>query len=136
MNHPGEILPLARLAQPHVAVITAVERAHVGNLGGIEAIADEKASILRGLLPGGVAVLPADNPLIARLRDAAGDARIMTFGAARAADVPRPLPSPACSKSAASASSGYRTPPRPASPWSLNSALRRNGCRRRDATWR
>ena len=87
MNHPGEILPLARLAQPHVAVITAVERAHVGNLGGIEAIADEKASILRGLLPGGVAVLPADNPLIARLRDAAGDARIMTFGAARAADV-------------------------------------------------
>ena len=61
---PGEIEPLARLARPHVALITTVERAHVGHLGGIEAIADEKAAILRGLEPGGVAVLPADSPLL------------------------------------------------------------------------
>ena len=53
MNHAGEIAPLARLARPHVAVITAVETAHVGHLGSIEAIADEKASILAGLEPGG-----------------------------------------------------------------------------------
>ncbi|HEY1936030.1 MAG TPA: UDP-N-acetylmuramoyl-tripeptide--D-alanyl-D-alanine ligase [Acetobacteraceae bacterium] len=80
MNHPGEIAPLARLARPHVAVITAVEKAHIGYLGSIEAIADEKASILRGLEPGGVAVLPADTPLLPRLRATAGDARIVTFG--------------------------------------------------------
>ena len=49
MNHAGEIAPLARLARPHVAVITTVEKAHVGHLGSIEAIADEKAAILRGL---------------------------------------------------------------------------------------
>ena len=60
MNHPGEIAPLARLARPHVAIITAVEKAHVGFLGSIEAIADEKASILPALEPGGVAVLPAE----------------------------------------------------------------------------
>ena len=60
MNHAGEIAPLARLARPHVAVITAIEKAHIGYLGSIEAIADEKAAILRGLEPGGVAVLPAD----------------------------------------------------------------------------
>ena len=87
MNHAGEIAPLARLARPHVAVITAIEKAHIGFLGSIEAIADEKAAICARLEPGGVAVLPADTPLLPRLRAAAGEARIVTFGEARAADV-------------------------------------------------
>src|ERR1700760_3244583 len=54
MNHAGEIAPLARLARPHVVAITAVEKAHIGFLGSIEAIADEKAEILRPLGPEGV----------------------------------------------------------------------------------
>lgn len=87
MNHPGEIAPLARLARPHVSVITAVEKAHIGYLGSIEAIADEKAAILRPIESGGVAVLPADTKLLPRLRAAAGQARVVTFGAAPAADV-------------------------------------------------
>jgi UDP-N-acetylmuramoyl-tripeptide--D-alanyl-D-alanine ligase len=87
MNHPGEIAPLARLARPLVAVITSVEKAHIGFLGAIEAIADEKAAIVQGLEPGGVAVLPADTPLLSRLRAAAGETRIATFGAAPTADV-------------------------------------------------
>jgi UDP-N-acetylmuramoyl-tripeptide--D-alanyl-D-alanine ligase len=87
MNHPGEIAPLARLARPHVAVITTVEKAHIGFLGSIEAIADEKAAILSGLEPGGVAVLPADSPQFPRLRAASVDARIVTFGATSSANV-------------------------------------------------
>jgi UDP-N-acetylmuramoyl-tripeptide--D-alanyl-D-alanine ligase len=87
MNHPGEIAPLARLARPHVVVITTVEKAHIGFLGSIEAIADEKAAILQGLEPGGVAVLPADTPLLLRLRAAAGTADVVTFGAAPDANV-------------------------------------------------
>ena len=55
MNHAGEIAPLARLARPHVAVVTTVEQAHIGHLGSLEAIADEKASICDGLEPGGIA---------------------------------------------------------------------------------
>jgi UDP-N-acetylmuramoyl-tripeptide--D-alanyl-D-alanine ligase len=89
MNHAGEIAPLARLARPHVAVITAIEKAHIGFLGSIEAIADEKASIMAGLEQGGVAVLPVDTPLFPRLRavaDAAG-ARVVGFGAGVVADV-------------------------------------------------
>ena len=88
MNHAGEIAPLARLACPHVAVITAIEKAHIGFLGSIEAIADEKASIFRGLEADGVAVLPADSPLLSRLRATVpSGARIVCFGADAAADV-------------------------------------------------
>jgi UDP-N-acetylmuramoyl-tripeptide--D-alanyl-D-alanine ligase len=87
MNHAGEIAPLARLAQPNVAVITAVEKAHIGYLGSIEAIADEKAAIMQGLVSGGTAVLPADSPLISRLRNAVPHgARIHCFGETESAD--------------------------------------------------
>ncbi len=87
MNHPGEIAPLARLARPHVAVITTIETAHIGFLGSIEAIADEKAAILRGLEPDGIAVLPADSPHLLRLQTAAGQSSVITFGTTQSADV-------------------------------------------------
>jgi UDP-N-acetylmuramoyl-tripeptide--D-alanyl-D-alanine ligase len=61
MNNPGEIAPLAALAAPDVAVITSIEAAHIGHLGSMQAIADEKAAILSGILAGGTAVLPADS---------------------------------------------------------------------------
>ena len=86
MNHPGEIAPLARLARPHVALITTIEKAHVGHMGGVEAIAAEKAEILSGLEAGGTALLPADSPLLPRLLAAARSNRagIRLFG--RSAD--------------------------------------------------
>ncbi len=86
MNHAGEIAPLAQLARPDVALVTAVERAHVGYLGSIEAIADEKISIVSGLSRGGIAVLPADSQMLARMRARAGDPRVILFGAAADAD--------------------------------------------------
>jgi UDP-N-acetylmuramoyl-tripeptide--D-alanyl-D-alanine ligase len=82
MNHAGEIAPLARLAQPHVAVITSIAAAHIGNLGGMDAVAEEKSSILQGLGRGGVAVLPADSPWFPLLRERAGSHRVIGFGAA------------------------------------------------------
>jgi UDP-N-acetylmuramoyl-tripeptide--D-alanyl-D-alanine ligase len=87
MNHEGEIAPLARLARPHVVVVTAIAPAHIGYLGSLAAIATEKASICQGLEPGGVAVFPADDTMLPVLREAAADARIVTFGAAAGADV-------------------------------------------------
>jgi len=86
MNHAGEIAPLARLARPHVAVITTIGTAHVGHLGSVEAIADEKATMLDALEPEGVAVLPADSPLLPRLRARAGTARVILFGTSANAD--------------------------------------------------
>jgi len=87
MNHAGEIEPLAKLTRPHVAVITTIAKAHVGHLGSIEAIADEKAAIVRGLEPGGIAVLPADSQQLPRLLAASAGATVMTFGIAPSADV-------------------------------------------------
>lgn len=87
MNHAGEIEPLARLARPHVAVITTIAAAHIGHLGSIEAIADEKAAIMRGLDDGGVAVLPADSPQLGRLRAEAGETPVLTFGGTAEADI-------------------------------------------------
>jgi UDP-N-acetylmuramoyl-tripeptide--D-alanyl-D-alanine ligase len=49
MNHPGEIAPLARMARPHVAMITVVAAAHMEAFGSIEGIAREKAAIFEGL---------------------------------------------------------------------------------------
>jgi UDP-N-acetylmuramoyl-tripeptide--D-alanyl-D-alanine ligase len=87
MNHAGEIAPLAHLARPQVAVITTVEAAHIGYLGGMEAIAEEKAAILQGLDAAGVAVLPADSPWFPLLRDRAGARRVFSFGTSSGAAV-------------------------------------------------
>ncbi len=87
MNHPGEIAPLARLARPHVALITIVAPAHLEAFGSLAAIAREKAAILAGLEPDGVAVINGDLAVSDILREAAGEAaragRCLSFGAGR-----------------------------------------------------
>jgi len=88
MNHPGEIEPLARLARPHVALVTTIAPAHLEAFDSIAAIAREKGAIFAGLEPGGTAVINADletTPVLLAAAQAAG-ARIVTFGAADTAD--------------------------------------------------
>jgi len=60
MSNPGEIAPLAKMARPHVAMVTTVAPAHLEAFESIEGIAVEKASILEGLETGGIAVLNGD----------------------------------------------------------------------------
>ncbi len=74
MNHPGEIAPLARQARPHVAMVTTVAAVHLEAFDDVAGIAREKASILEGLDPGGVAVLNADIAEVQILREVAEDA--------------------------------------------------------------
>jgi UDP-N-acetylmuramoyl-tripeptide--D-alanyl-D-alanine ligase len=89
MNHAGEIAALTRQVRPNVAVITTIAPAHIEMLGSEEAIADAKAEIFEGLEAGGTAVIPADSPHFARLRDAAvkAGAKVISFGRAAHADV-------------------------------------------------
>ena len=89
MNHAGEIGPLSRQVAPHVAVVTLVGPVHIENFADGEAgIARAKAEIFEGLVPGGTAVLNADDPWFALLSAAAraNGARIVSFGAAADAD--------------------------------------------------
>jgi UDP-N-acetylmuramoyl-tripeptide--D-alanyl-D-alanine ligase len=89
MNHAGEITPLTGMVRPHVAIITTVEAVHLEHFGSVEAIADAKAEIFSGLLPGGAAIIKRDNPHFERLRAsaAARGARVVSFGLPGGADV-------------------------------------------------
>lgn len=90
MSAAGEIEPLVRVVRPHVAVITMVGHAHLESMGTIEAIAQEKATIVRGLEADGVIVLPAESPILASAverectqRVGTRAVRCITFGRAR-----------------------------------------------------
>lgn len=89
MNHAGEISGLTAQVKPHVAVITTIAPAHIENLGSIEAIADAKAEIFEGLMPGGTAIIPADIPQFEQLCNAAKKqgVAIVSFGKSEHADV-------------------------------------------------
>jgi UDP-N-acetylmuramoyl-tripeptide--D-alanyl-D-alanine ligase len=90
MNHAGEIEPLSRLIQPHVAIITTVEAAHLEYFDSVEAIADAKAEIFIGVEPGGTAVLYRDNLHFERLEAAArrcGITNVVSFGGTARCDV-------------------------------------------------
>ncbi|MCK0129017.1 UDP-N-acetylmuramoyl-tripeptide--D-alanyl-D-alanine ligase [Erythrobacter sp. F6033] len=89
MNHAGEIAPLADHVRPNVAVITTIAPAHIENLGSMEAIADEKAQIFKGLAEGGTAVIPADSEYTPRMVEHARKlgVKVVTFGRSADADV-------------------------------------------------
>ena len=82
MNHPGELSELTRLVRPHVAIVTTIAPAHIGFFKDESAIADAKGEIFEGLVPGGTAIVPADNPHFLRLRDKAREhaAHVIAFG--------------------------------------------------------
>lgn len=82
MNHPGEISPLARMAAPNVAIVTMAGRAHLGGMGSVEAIIDEKATIVDGLGSMGIAIVNGDQPALVAAIEARvkPGVRVVTFG--------------------------------------------------------
>ena len=86
MSNPGEIAPLAKMARPHVAMITTVAAAHLEAFEDLSGIAREKAAIMDGLEQGGIAVLNADIETAPVLRDYLGDVTPIWFGHASDCD--------------------------------------------------
>jgi len=89
MNHFGEIRALVPFAKPHIALVTTIAPAHLEFFGNCEAIADAKSEVFEGIVPGGIAVLPADSPYFERLVARAKQQnvnRILRFGVAAGCD--------------------------------------------------
>lgn len=85
MNHPGEIAPLARLAEPEVGVITNIGVTHIEFFGEQRGIAQEKSELIAALPETGLAVLNADDKWTATIR-ARTRARVVTAGFSESAD--------------------------------------------------
>jgi UDP-N-acetylmuramoyl-tripeptide--D-alanyl-D-alanine ligase len=81
----GHIATLCEIARPDVSVVLNVGSAHLGEFGSQESIAQAKAEIVRGLTPGGTAVLNADDGHVLAMAGLAGKA--VLFGADPRADV-------------------------------------------------
>ena len=82
----GHIAYLTSMAPPDIGVVLNVGSAHVGVFGSREAIAVAKAELVDALPPAGLAVLNADDPLVAGMAGRAA-ARVVTVGLSPQAQV-------------------------------------------------
>jgi UDP-N-acetylmuramoyl-tripeptide--D-alanyl-D-alanine ligase len=75
----GHIARLAAVAPPRIGVVLNVGRAHLGEFGSVAAVAQAKGELVEALPADGIAVLNADDPLVAAMA-ARTTARVVTFG--------------------------------------------------------
>lgn len=80
-SHVGEIANLTRMVPPDVTLVLKVGVAHLGEFGSVERIAQAKSEIVQGLVPGGTAVLNADDSRVAAMADLA-PGPVLRFGMA------------------------------------------------------
>ena len=85
-RHLGNIAELARIAPPSIAVVLNVGTAHLGEFGSREIIAMTKGELVEAVPANGVAILNADDALVAAMA-ARTSARVVTVGRSPAADV-------------------------------------------------
>jgi UDP-N-acetylmuramoyl-tripeptide--D-alanyl-D-alanine ligase len=85
-RHVGDVTRLCAVARPQMAVVTNVGVAHLEVFGSWEAIVEASAEPVDALPAEGVAILSADDPVVAGYA-ARTRARVVTFGRAADADV-------------------------------------------------
>ncbi|WP_435198146.1 UDP-N-acetylmuramoyl-tripeptide--D-alanyl-D-alanine ligase [Janibacter sp. GS2] len=82
----GHIDYLTRIAPPRIGIVLNVGQAHVGEFGSVEAIARAKSELPAALPEDGVAVLNADDPLVAAMARRTS-AQVVLVGEGEAAHV-------------------------------------------------
>jgi UDP-N-acetylmuramoyl-tripeptide--D-alanyl-D-alanine ligase len=82
----GHIRDLCGVARPYIGLVLNVGKAHVGEFGSQEAIAEAKGELVEELPADGTAVLNADDPLVAAMATRTR-ATVRTFGESAGADV-------------------------------------------------
>jgi UDP-N-acetylmuramoyl-tripeptide--D-alanyl-D-alanine ligase len=82
----GHIRELTQIAPPRVGVVLNIGSAHLGEFGSRDAIATAKAELVQALPAGGLAVLSADDALVAAMATAA-PSRVVLVGTSPAATV-------------------------------------------------
>ncbi len=82
MNHPGEIAPLAAMAQPDIGIITNVGSAHIEFMKTRDAIALEKGMLVEAVGSSGHVILPAEDDFAASLAQRTR-AQVVTVGLKR-----------------------------------------------------
>jgi UDP-N-acetylmuramoyl-tripeptide--D-alanyl-D-alanine ligase len=85
-HEPGAISAASGFLRHDIAVVTTVGMDHRKSLGGMEGVAAEKGSLVELLPEHGIAILNADDPLVAAMA-ARTRAKVVTFGASKDADI-------------------------------------------------
>ena len=85
-SDPGIIARGARMAKPKIGAITNVRADHYKAYGSLEAIADEKGSLISELPSSGTAVLNMDEPTVMAMRSRF-NGKLVTYGCSPEADV-------------------------------------------------
>ncbi len=86
VDHPGDMSHLLSIAQPNIGVLTYVGLAHYEFFKSAEAVAEEKGQLLKGLKPGGVAIVNHDN-VLAYEQAQLSDKTLVSYGIENNSDV-------------------------------------------------
>jgi UDP-N-acetylmuramoyl-tripeptide--D-alanyl-D-alanine ligase len=86
-SQPGEIGRLAEIGSPDVAIVTRASLAHTEGLGSVEAVADEKVSLLQALDVDGVAIAYGDDAHVRKRASVVRAKRKLFYGQSARNDV-------------------------------------------------
>jgi UDP-N-acetylmuramoyl-tripeptide--D-alanyl-D-alanine ligase len=86
-SEPGEIARLAEISAPDVGIVTHATLSHTEGLGSVEAVADEKVSLLHALSPSGVAIVYGDPPALKKRASVVAARRKLFYGRSAGHDV-------------------------------------------------
>ncbi|MFI6825801.1 UDP-N-acetylmuramoyl-tripeptide--D-alanyl-D-alanine ligase [Kribbella sp. NPDC050241] len=85
-RHIGDLTYLCGITPPRIGLVLNVGTSHIGEFGSQDNIALGKGEVIEAVVPGGTAILNADDHRVAAMRSRT-QARVLTFGEAPEADI-------------------------------------------------